>query len=686
MTETPEERARRLGLTQNTDPAQARARRLGLVPNQEPEPSWDERIAAPLRSAYQTATFGLGNKLTAMTRAALPQALGGTEGFDYSGALSDERQKMESFRRRHPYIDAAAGAAGAVAPLILTGGTGTPMALKSLAGAPAAAPTVAGSARAGGAFGAMYGAGEGDNTTVEQTLENAVRGGIAGATLAGGLHAGGTSAAKLMDYAGVRPSGRESGVAGRVANLAGVKSQEERALETVLEKFRRAGMAPRDALAVSNEATRIGKPEMVMDIGGEPTVRLGRGMQGVPSKGAEEMRAALIARREAAPVRAAQEVEAGLGARGRGPFGVQKEIGQRRQAAASPRYQRAFESPDVPLDATVQRKAGDKAPPVMLVELMERPSMQKAQQYGQQLAAEEGRAMPALDPTNPAVPLRELHNLKLRLDEMLGYAKNNGKLPDGTPATKQMLRQIEQTKNQLLDIMDSRSPDYRQGRKIWAGESEMMDGFELGREFAGSSRTSVGEMRDRMGKLSQAAQENVRLGVVSELRNVIDNTTDGHDVVMRVFGNEAKRQRLRAAFPDDASFTRFEAQMKSEARMRRNENTNLGNSQTAEKLADQGDFYGTIPGNIPTSVGGVVSRGVNAVVQSRAGDMIRRRAVQRADALSPLLKESTPQGRGRVIQSLEEVLQRQLQRAPGRTAMQRAAGGRVGGYLSESSQ
>ena len=263
MTETPEERARRLGLTQNTDPAQARARRLGLVPNQEPEPSWDERIAAPLRSAYQTATFGLGNKLTAMTRAALPQALGGTEGFDYSGALSDERQKMESFRRRHPYIDAAAGAAGAVAPLILTGGTGTPMALKSLAGAPAAAPTVAGSARAGGAFGAMYGAGEGDNTTVEQTLENAVRGGIAGATLAGGLHAGGTSAAKLMDYAGVRPSGRESGVAGRVANLAGVKSQEERALETVLEKFRRAGMAPRDALAVSNEATRIGKPEMV---------------------------------------------------------------------------------------------------------------------------------------------------------------------------------------------------------------------------------------------------------------------------------------------------------------------------------------------------------------------------------------------------------------------------------------
>src|SRR6185437_16425629 len=70
-----------------------------------------------------------------------------------------------------------------------------------------------------------------------------------------------------------------------------------------------------------------------------------------------------------------------------------------------------------------------------------------------------------------AVPLQTLQRLKFKLDDMLGFPKTNGTLPDGTAATKSKLSAINQTRAQLLAIMKAHSPDYAAGNEAFAGHS-----------------------------------------------------------------------------------------------------------------------------------------------------------------------------------------------------------------------
>lgn len=682
------------------------------TPTAEPTPRGVKgTVRDVLAAAYQGATFGLGNKLTAATRAVLPEWMGGTDGFDYSGALASERENLEQFRARHPYAAAASEGVGGVLPALATAGTG-PVAQAFPVLNQALRPSFANAARTGAAYGGMYGAGEGDNPSIGELAGNATAGAAIGATLAGAIHGGTRLPTWVMDYTGMRPSAHDNGPVARMARRMGVQTPEERAPSFIVDRLERGGVAPADVTGAFRQAERLGnKPATLIEAGGLPMQRLARGTQGVRSRGADDIRTALQGRREGAPVRVASDVESGLGQIRQDTYEAnQKLIGQQ-LAKAKPLYDEAMKSGAVPLTAAVPLEDGTS---LSLADLLKRPSAQKAIGYGQRLAAEQGKAFPDLGakatttelpevvksmtpeaqakfmaeaaaqgaevgPATTHVDFQHLHNLKLRLDELIGYGKANGKLPDGTPATKQELRAIQETKNKLLEIMDGHSPVYRDARRVWGGEAELQEGLALGQDFLNSKRP-LGELKAEMAQMSDAAQEQVRLGVVSAVRDKIDNAMDGADVVRRIFGNEAQRNRLRLAFRNDVWFNRFRQQMELESQMAKNENFVLGGSPTTEKLSDVADVTdGINPAHILSSgAKGVALKALDAA-------RLKNLAVQRTDALAPYLTAGTPASRMSRDDVMRMLAEEYARRQP-RIRASRAATAVVSGQAGSGTQ
>lgn len=606
----------------------------------------DRDVSGVLGHAYQGLTLGLGNKLTAATRTMLPEAMGGTKGFDYSKAVGDERNRLEGFREKHPYIAAGAEAVGSVPALLATGG----------AGEVAEAPTLLRSMGAGAKFGGAAGIGEQDNPTLDDVIRGGVKGAVAGGVTAGAMHGAARVPSAAMDFTGMRPSRATTNRLGRAAIRGGVTPIEDRALETVMARMKRGGVTSADATSAAAEARDLGKPVTMLEVGGKQVTRLGRGAQGIPSRGADEIQSALETRRRGAPVRVGGDVEQGLGQARADMYEATQALSQQQKAKAAPLYKKAMQAAPLAVDTKVPGQE------ISLADVLRRPSAQKAIGYEQQLAKEEGRqpfpsfTSPADDPalasmtpeakarfmesakaqgvTPPDVSIEQLHNLKLRLDEMIGYAKAGGTLPDGTPATKKMLSAIQETKNHLLSVMDAHEPTYAKARRTWGGDAELQDALELGHDFLNSKRP-LGELKHDFSQFSDAGREQARRGVVSAVREKIDAAQDGADVTRRIFGNEAQRQRLRAVFADDASFARFRRQMEIESQMAKNENRILGNSQTAEKLGDVHDLMET---TLPQG-GNLLSVRGAANAALRRADALRQGVATRAqvDALAPYL-------------------------------------------------
>lgn len=629
-----------------------------------------EHARGIVQSAFQGLTFGLGNKTTAATRTVLPQWLGGTKGFNYDQALKEERDALDAFRKRHSITAAVAEGVGGMPLALATGGESIPLKL-------------GGSMRVGAGMGGAYSVGELDNPTPKQVGLHAAEGMGAGAAMVGAIHGVGHSATALLDHLGIRPSDAGKSVAGSVAKALGVQSVEDRAPRILLARLERAGLSLNDVARAHADATATGKPASLIEMGGRPMARLARGTQGIPGKGSERIAGMLEARRAGAPVRVSSDVEAGLGQPSQDLFEVGQKLAKAQQEKATPLYTKAMQAQPVGLDVPLPKDAN-----TTLRDLLKRPSIEKAIGYGKQLAHEEGGSFPDIAGPNvsgqpvsemlskmspearerftaaakaqgvelsPSVPFGQLHNLKLRLDEMIGYAKANGKLPDGTPATKKMLRAVQDTKNHLLDVMDTHEPAYKEARSVWAGDEELKDGLSLGHDFLNAQRP-IGELKHELGQLSVAGRDQARVGVVAAVRQKIDASPDGADVVRRIFGNEAQRQRLRVAFPSDEAFDRFARQMQMEAQMAKNENFVLGNSQTAEKAADAADLMGRLPSTT------LSLRGVGkAILDSRLAARAKRLAEQRTDAIAPLLTASTPEEREVMLRRLRAALGHQVE-------------------------
>jgi hypothetical protein len=577
-----EESKSRLGVSA---PAQAAAPSRQLSTGQEAK--------GLARSLAQGASFGFGEEIES-----LGYALPGGE--SPAEARQRIRGEMREYREARPGRAFAAETAGAFIPALVTGGAAAPAAAgRTIAQrtAQAVGRGLTATGKSAALSGALSGAGAAEGGLGARTV-GATVGTLTGTAIG---KAGGAVAASLGRGAermawGAAPKARpgEQAVA-RMAERAGI--------ENVVEDLGRA----------AKEAS----PETrVMDVLGGPGRRLATAVRLSGGRPGEVIEQEMAGRIEQAPDRLIRA----LGRTGRAAENLTETVDNliaQRKAAADPLYAQLREQPPV-----MDRKLEEM--------IATRPSLKRAQRDAVNLAAEEGVQLPTIDTPSGPMPLRTpemLHYMKLALDDMIDIGKKPGEGGMGRTA----LGKIQDTKNEFLNIVDSKVPVFKQARDAWAGPSALKTAIADGAEAA-KSKVDVNELAKDVSEKSASELEFYRRGYIQVLRQKVD---DGQLKPADV-RNPGFEKRMRAVFGDesDAIVNTLREEMDLTQTGQR---INLG-SPTAERLRDVEDLEG-----------GLVS---GRAIRTYAGDRLRTVA-RGAENIEARIRAGRSEGiRGKVGEAL----------------------------------
>lgn len=131
--------------------------------------------------------------------------------------------------------------------------------------------------------------------------------------------------------------------------------------------------------------------------------------------------------------------------------------------------------------------------------LMQRPSMQKAFERARQLAAEEGSSFGAVVGAGPQkYNVGDLHYVKLALDDLTSD-------PAAFGISKVEASKIGGTKNDFLNWLESKSPEYKTARETFSSRSKPINQMEIGEFLEKKLKGAKGE--ERPGVFATAVRE-----------------------------------------------------------------------------------------------------------------------------------------------------------------------------------
>jgi hypothetical protein len=194
-----------------------------------------------------------------------------------------------------------------------------------------------------------------------------------------------------------------------------------------------------------------------------------------------------------------------------------------------------------------------------------------------------GTVQRALAPGGRASHFERLDSAKKAIDEMIEKASRSAE-----SRSPNLVRILTSMKRQLVDTMDNvpNAGDlYRNARGVFGDTAQMREAIELGR---GALREGTEVSLDTYAALTPGQQQLFRLGMLADLDQRLTSTRRGNDATL-VFDSPRVQELLRAVMPADRAqqFGRFLQTEKSFVSTR---NEVLGNSKTAERLADDQAF------------------------------------------------------------------------------------------------
>jgi hypothetical protein len=176
-----------------------------------------------------------------------------------------------------------------------------------------------------------------------------------------------------------------------------------------------------------------------------------------------------------------------------------------------------------------------------------------------------------------------LDGAKKMIDDDIGSAMRAGE--------NERARALIGIKNQIVDKLDEVSPLYKKARQVFGGFSQLKKAQEAGLDF---SKLRPEEVRREILSLSAAERDAYRIGVRENLQKTVSSTADGADPAKRIFGNEFKREQLKAVFGNKAKFNEFEKKMATEIRAADTKAKVLGGSRTDFNMAGDEEFMNKI--------------------------------------------------------------------------------------------
>lgn len=210
-----------------------------------------------------------------------------------------------------------------------------------------------------------------------------------------------------------------------------------------------------------------------------------------------------------------------------------------------------------------------------ITQLLKRPSITQARKTAQQWAIERGQK------PDPAGSLRSMHDMKTALDDMIGKAVRDG---EGGRA-----KALQQTKDQLVTVMEKMSPEYATARQTYAAMSEPVNAMEALQGL---------KLTDQYGNLTLAKVQNA-------IRSLQDRIArPGVDAAKSVSSDQLG---VLMSIRDD---------------LLRGANINLGRSlgsNTAQNLVTQNMMTQMLPGRLGDLVGRASASGMGSALGSGLG-------------------------------------------------------------------
>lgn len=525
------------------------------------ELSLGDSLAGGARALGQGVTLGFGDEIEAGLRTGF-----GLLG-DYDKTVKNVRGNIKDFREENPLLSLGLELTGGLA----TGGLGA----GRVAGTALGRNIInkVGTTGFGGAVGATEGAIAGAGSA-DGDLGDRALGALGGGALGLGF---GTALPSVINLGGKALN--------RGAYAVGLKSDDaiqKGADEKVLQAFNRAKLTPEDVQKSLDNA--LIPDTMIADVGGEATRRLSRASANVSGEGADIATKALDERQLGLGDQIADDVGSILGGN-KSSVEALEEIADRQKLNANNDYDKAFN-----LDGKPVTVNSDK-----LKDFVNLPAFDEAFDQARNLAKLDGFSFP--DKINDFskqanFSLKELHYIKMGVDEVLGLAKRGN---SKTSIGKGLQRGLNKKRAEFIKIIDDASPkvngesSYKIARNKFAGDAKMAEAVEEGEKFF---KYKPEELDRIISKMSASEKEAFRIGVADALRAKVENTRDLADAGKKIFGNKRQRNQLKATFPDAKSFEMFEKRMIERANQtitRARTGANQG-SRTAPLMDDINDL------------------------------------------------------------------------------------------------
>lgn len=555
------------------DPAQkepAPSVPFGAAPALDPAPQVGSRLPSTMEETgeaitdiadpfLQGLTLGGGDELTAAAMAA-------TSDKTYEEALAEVRARSDEISER---LGMGANVAEVGGNLVLGSRLGP---AGMAAGAALGLPKLATFGLTGAAGGAVAGALSAD----EDRGTAAVQGGLAGGTLGIVLPVTGRLAGRVL-------SGAIDRISKAIGDPTRTNAARRRSVELMARALDRDEITPQQA---ADELRRMGINATVADLG-ENTRSLAGATQNVPGRGQAVGAATLNTRQAGQTSRVSGIVNRALN-RNQTLRQSRTALIADRKAAADPLYAAAY------------RRGVEFTPE--LQELFNRPAIRDNWQRAQTIARNEGIELPRIFVTDAqgnltlntrvAPTMQAIDFIKRGMDDFIETSRDSltgrikGDLAQG----------VSTARRALLDLMDNQNPDYAAARAAFAGRSASIDALEQGRNLGrslnvrGGDRFDVDQILEDLQGMNDGEKAFFRQGLGQGLIDIIEATGDQADAVKRLVGTEIRRGRLRAAFPDAETFTRFMSDLGVEERFFDTTTAVLRGSPTAPRLAAQADL------------------------------------------------------------------------------------------------
>lgn len=553
----------------------------------------DDRSLAERRQGYalnalQIPTFGMGDQLVAAVGSA--PVIG--NGRSYDENLKDVQAKHQRYRDLEndwSFGNLASGASGVIAGTPIFNGLykGATTGLRAARSVPS---VLQGAPRWAGA----------PTTTMGRIAEDAAAFGLIGGGAGEIAHTAQAPSGMAAEEAGSflprlamnTAFGAVAGAAAPAVTRGGqtllnfmFRDPANKAARYLAEKFVQSGKSIDDFAAEMETAAKTGKPIAPVDIAPQQVRDAGTASARMPGEGRDRAVKFLQERQEAQGSRTAEDLQRGFGKATGSFFKTAEQLSAERAAAAKPHYDEAFAS----AKPVISKK---------IVELTNRPSGKEAINRGLKMAQDEGVDLSELVTRDAAGNItgyttKALHYGKMALDDMIDAAKRGG--------NGQAARNLSMLKNEWLAEMDAVNPAYARARQIYAGHSANMNALESGRA---ATKLHPDQIEGELVGLSESEREFYRQGFTQKIIEDIDNAPDKGNVVNRIFGTKAKRDRLLKIMGPD-KYKEISDRFGLEKQMYDTyADVNVG-SATAQRTAAQEDLQTGINGLSPEAAMGI---------------------------------------------------------------------------------